>query len=188
LFVAASIAAAAGWVAERGWPALRLGAVILTGLLLASTNLRTTLAQYGQIVRNGGTPIWSEAIYSLHDSLQTLNAKKIVVLDWGIGQQLRYLSKDHLPIQEAPQPSGADRFFAETIEKALNIGQAFFVGYEVEGAPVNPLTRQLFDQVLEHGGRTRERVITIADRQGRVIYGVYKTKAAAVGGDSAIPE
>jgi hypothetical protein len=53
---------------------------------------------------------------------------------------------------------------------------------------VNPLTRQLFDQVLQREGRTRETVMTIADRQGRVIYGVYKATAATVSGDSAIPE
>ena len=140
--------------------------------LLVLANVRAVTGQYGQILQYGGTPSWSEAIYELYDALQTRNPAKIVVLDWGLAMQLRWLSRDRLPLKEAPQPAGEERYFVETIEQALAEPGTVFVGYEASVVTVDPRTRELLEHAAEGAGRRLRLVAQVRDRQGRPRYDV----------------
>jgi hypothetical protein len=167
LFVAASLSAVAARM--RGVIGQRRGQILVCGVagLLLLTNLRTVVEQYGQILQFGGTPSWSEAIYALHDTLEAQKPEKVVVLDWGIAMQLRWLSRDRLPLKEAPQPAREEKYFVETIAQALAEPGTVFVGYEPSVATVNPRTRELLEQAAGDRGRRLRRVAQVRDRQAR---------------------
>jgi hypothetical protein len=77
--------------------------VLITGLL-AAANLRSVAGHYDRILTTGGGPGWSEAIYRLHTYLESASARTMVLLDWGMMNQLRLLSRDRLPVVEATEP------------------------------------------------------------------------------------
>ncbi len=88
LFVAASLTAAASWTPGMSWPRRlsekegpanpRLAMVLVAGVafLLVLANLRAVAQQYSQILQFGGTPPWSEAIYTLRDRLRALEPQQ----------------------------------------------------------------------------------------------------------------
>jgi hypothetical protein len=173
LFVAASLSGAAAGVARATRP--RSGAALLLCLAgtLVLTNLRAVTQQYGQILQFGGTPSWSEAIYELHDTIAARNPNRVFVLDWGIAMQLRLLSRDGLPLKEAPQPVGEGKYFSETVAQGLAEPGTIFVGYEPSVATVNPLTRPLLERAAEAGGWRLRRLADVRDRQGRPRFEIF---------------
>ena len=176
LFVAASLTAVTASLPHSMKP--RNGQAVLFGVacVLVLTNLRAVAQQYGQILQFGGTPPWSEAIYGLHDALETENPDRILVLDWGIATQLRLLSRDGLPLREAPQPAAEERYFVETIRQGLAERSALFVGYDSAVASANPRTRELLDQsVRDAGGRLRRKQL-IRDGQDRPIFEILEAE------------
>jgi hypothetical protein len=141
--------------------------------VLVLMNLRAVTHQYGQILQFGGTPPWSEAIYELHEALEARDADRVIVLDWGIAMQLRLLSRDRLALKEAPQPTGEERYFIETIEQGLGEPGVVFVGYEPSVSTVNPLTRQLLERTATARGRRLQRLAEVRDRQQRPRFEIY---------------
>ncbi|MEX2301762.1 MAG: glycosyltransferase family 39 protein [Bryobacterales bacterium] len=170
LFVAASFSAVAAGMFGATRPGR--GRILMAGVasLLVLTNVRAVTEQYGQILQYGGTPSWSEAIYELHDAVEAQDPKKVVVLDWGLAMQLRLLSRDTLPLKEAPQPASEERYFVETIEQAMAAPGTIFIGYEPSVPTVNPRTRELLERVAGEGGRELRRVAQVSDRQMRPRY------------------
>jgi 4-amino-4-deoxy-L-arabinose transferase-like glycosyltransferase len=173
LFVAASLSAAAAAATRKGL--LRWDRAMVFGVagVLVLMNLRAVTHQYGQILQFGGTPPWSEAIYELHEALEARDADRVIVLDWGIAMQLRLLSRDRLALKEAPQPTGEERYFIETIEQGLGEPGVVFVGYEPSVSTVNPLTRQLLERTATARGRRLQRLAEVRDRQQRPRFEIY---------------
>jgi hypothetical protein len=103
LFVAAALTGARDrlqtWLPRAGSAAL-----VLLVALLAAANLRSVAHHYYRLLASGGGPGWSEAIYRLHTYLETASARTVVLLDWGMMNQLRLLSRDRLPLLEATEP------------------------------------------------------------------------------------
>lgn len=176
LFMAASLTAVAAWLTHSMKP--RLGQAVFFGVasVLVLTNLRTVAQQYGQILQFGGTPPWSEAIYGVHDALETENRDRILVLDWGIAMQLRLLSGDRLPLQEAPQPAAEQRYFVETIRQGLAERDTVFVGYDSSVSSFNPRTRELLDQAVRDAGRGLRRSQLVRDGQDRPVFEIFETE------------
>jgi hypothetical protein len=169
LFVAASLTCAvARW--GKAKPGAAFAVLAGAACLLAFTNLRAVGQQYGQILRFGGTPPWSEAIYELRDVLEASRPGSIVLLDWGIASQLRLLSSDRLPLKEAPQPAGEPRYFVEAIQQALEEPGAVYVGYESSVSGANPLSRSLLKETAEAAGRRLRRARLVRDAQTRPIF------------------
>jgi predicted transcriptional regulator len=81
--------------------------------------------------------------------------------------QLRLLSRDTLPLKEAPQPASEEKYFVETIEQAMAAPGTIFIGYEASVPTVHPRTRELLERVAGEGGRELRRVAQVTDRQMR---------------------
>jgi 4-amino-4-deoxy-L-arabinose transferase-like glycosyltransferase len=184
LFVAASLMAGAGRLAHSSKHWLRKGLLFGAAGVLVLTNLRAVAQQYGQILQFGGTPAWSEGIYALHDSLEAGAHRQIIVLDWGLAMPLRLLSKDRLPLKEAPQPGAEERYFMDTIQQSLAEPGAVFAGYDPSVASVNPRTRELLEQAVREAGRRLRRIQTVRDLQGRSRFEILGTEQ----GDSPAEE
>lgn len=176
LFVAASLTAVAARLEPSHKTSLAPAMVFAVACLLVLTNLRAVAQQYAQILQFGGTPPWSEAIYELHGALEAENPDRILVLDWGIAMQLRLLSRDRLPLREAPQPTGEERYFAESIRQALAESGTVFVGYDPSVPIVNPRTRELLDQEVRDAGRRTRQGQLVRDRQGRPLFEILEAE------------
>jgi 4-amino-4-deoxy-L-arabinose transferase-like glycosyltransferase len=176
LFVAASLTAIGVRLVQSSRPRLGPALLLVVTCVLVFTNVRAVAQQYGQILQFGGTPPWSEAIYDLHTVVETENPNRILVLDWGIAMQLRLLSRDRLPLKEAPQPLTGERYFVEAVRQSLAEPGTVLVGYDPSVASVNPRTRELLDQAVRDAGRGLRRRQLIWDRQGRPLFEVLETK------------
>jgi hypothetical protein len=176
LLVAASLTSATAWLAQSSKP--RLGAAVLFSVacVLALTNLRAVAQQYGQVLQFGGTPPWSEAIYGLHEALETEKPNRILVLDWGITTQLRLLSRDRLSLKELPQPAAGERYSVAMIEQSLAEPGTAFVGYASAVAGVDPRMRELLDQAARDAGRLVRRRQLVRDRQGRALFEILEAE------------
>lgn len=172
VFLAATLSIAVGWMRGAGkqrWGRMAIAAIVC---LLLITNVRATIEQYGQILRFGGTPPWSEAIYPLYDVLKSKNPGGIVVLDWGIAMQLRLLSRDSLSIKEAPQQA-EEKYRIEAIRRALEQPRPLFVGYDASVPLANLRTRALLEETAAASGRRLQRAARIEDLQGRPTYEIF---------------
>lgn len=176
VFLAASLTGVAAWLTHSIKPRLGQAVIFGVGCVLVLTNLRTVAQQYGQILQFGGTPPWSEAIYGLHDAVEADKPDRILVLDWGIAMQLRLLSRDVLPLMEAPQPAAEERYFAETIRQGLAERGAAFVGYDSSAPSVNPRTRELLDQAVRDAGRGLRRSQLVRDGQDRPLFEIFEVE------------
>ncbi len=79
-----------------------------------------------------------------------------------------------MPLREAPQPGGEDRYFVRTIARALAEEGTIFVGYDPAVATVNPRTRELLDAAVRDAGKRLRPPQIIADRQGRATYEILQ--------------
>ena len=178
LLVAASLAGASEQVESRlrrTTTAVRL-LLPLAILALACANCRTTVQQHIQLLRFGGTPYWSEAVYTLHDSLRSIGAQQVVVLPWGIANQLRFLSKNRLPLTEVPQPNPETSHTLKVIGEWIPKPGTVFVSYaSSEGEPYPEVRDMFFDTVaaLGHSPRLKK---TVSDLHGRTIYELWEVQ------------
>jgi len=76
----------------RGLVTMSVGALVLSNLLVINEF-------YALLLRNGGTPRWTDAIYRLADHFQAHRPKSLILLDWGLLGPLRVLSRGTLPLE-----------------------------------------------------------------------------------------
>jgi hypothetical protein len=91
----ALIAVAAAWLWRRRFVK---PVVIILVSALAATNILVINEFYALMLRNGGTPRWTNAIYGVAEHFKRAPAKAVVLLDWGLLCPLRILSRGTLPL------------------------------------------------------------------------------------------
>ena len=178
LFVAASLVRASEQVESwlpRTTTAVRLLLPVVI-LALAGANCRNTVQQHVQLQRFGGTPYWSEAIYTLHESLGSISAQQVVVLPWGVANQLRFLSKNRLPVTEVPQPNPGTSDTLKIIGKWIPKPGTVFVSYASSEVGPHPEVRDLFFDVAAEHGRSPKLKTTVSDLQGRAVYELWEVQ------------
>ena len=179
LFVAAGLTGARArldpWLPR---PSLRRAASLVLALvitLLAAANLRVVAHHYYRILAFGGAGGWTEAIYALHQSLEQSRAEKIFLLDWGMMNQLRLLSRDRLPLVEAAQPQGPEDN-APYLQSWLGNPNVLFVKPAPGEPPVFPQVLVAFGKALRQQGKEPRIVETVRDYRGRAVYEVLTVK------------
>ena len=173
------------WFAGRG----RRIASILLCLIVAALivmNLRAVAHQYFCILGYGGSPGWSEAIYSLQRSLEGRHTDKTVLLDWGMATQLRALSGDRLPVQEASQPQGP-AYDAEYLARDFSKPRVLYVRYAAGVPPVFPQIGNAFLELAAAHGYHARIVEIIKDRRGRPIYELLSLQSAPAASNLPAP-
>jgi 4-amino-4-deoxy-L-arabinose transferase-like glycosyltransferase len=85
---------------------IRHGGALLAALIgtMAIVNLFVTTTYYTNLIRNGGTPAWSDAIYRVSDALRKMDPERVCVLDWGFFDNLRMLHEGELELCVAGDP------------------------------------------------------------------------------------
>jgi hypothetical protein len=130
------------------------------------------------MLRNGGTVVWSDAIYPLSDFLKRTSATQVMPVDWGMFDNLLLLNRGKLPLRVGGDPlnkpvlDAADR---ETVRQWLITPGTIFVAHT--GAnQIFPGTNERLDGVARECGLVRESMGRFADSNGRPIYEVLRYK------------
>jgi 4-amino-4-deoxy-L-arabinose transferase-like glycosyltransferase len=167
------IAVAFGSAAMR----FRRGAVALAviGFVLAGANLLVLNNYYVQMVANGGTQVWSDAIFALSDSMRQVRAANVYVTDWGIFDSLCVLHRGALPLRVAdplskPALDEADR---EMIRAWVADSANVFVGH-TEANEVFTGSRKNLVETAAAAGLRPEALRVVSDRHGRPIFEVFR--------------
>jgi len=167
---AMAIAASMAYVGDRtARPWRWVAGVCAIGML---SGWLVTCTYYRDVLRNGGTLVWTEAFYPAVRYLQTLRLKELCVVDWGFFDNLRLFGRGRLPLNVANDPAGSDDDRKYCLMQVSDPEKAFVahtVGNEV--APPG-LAGRIVKFAEEHGYR-KVNTKVFADTNGRPTVEVF---------------
>lgn len=146
------VAVAIDAIAPRRWIAAAMCAVLCAGNLLA-------LNQYAaMLIRNGGSTRWTDAMTPLARRLESLNATRVFVTDWGILESVQLLTEGRVPLQEgAEAPIAAEFVYVGHTSEARIVPRDPDVEARARAAGFSPVLREV-----------------IHDRHGRGTFVIYR--------------
>ena len=142
-------------------------AAIAVTVVLCGSNLAVTNQYYAELIRNGPTMRWTDAMDPLHRFLTQTQARRIYVADWGIIETMNLLSEGSLPMYYAGTTSD------DSIRALLRDSTGVFVAH-AKGAAIHPQEREALEQVAQREEYVEEPVATIVDRNGRPAFDVFR--------------
>lgn len=171
IVMAVSFSAASSRLGRAAVPALSA----VTALLVVSSVLVTN-EYFARMVRQGGSVAWTDATFTLADTLKGTAAPYIFCLDWGLMDNLRLLGNGKLPVRDGIEhisPAALTPADREAIRQMLAIPGALFIGHTKETEFFHGDTARLL-QVAAEAGYQPERATTIGDSFGRPVFEVYR--------------
>ena len=141
---------------------------------IVAANLLLINQHYSDLVTNGTSAIWTDAIYPLHNYLDSVSASRIVTTDWGYATTLCLLSDGEIPLDDISYtllgPSvGDSAWIRSLIEDERNV----FVDHTAPDEQF-PAARQRLESIAALSGRTRVLVAVIRDRNQRPRFEVVR--------------
>jgi hypothetical protein len=144
-----------------------LGVAALVTALLCGSNLAVTNQYYADLIRNGPTPRWTDAMDPLERYLTDLHAQQIVAADWGFIETMNLLSEGQLPMINAD--TGSDRALDALLRDPMNV----FVAH-APGLAYQPGERAALENAARLENYQEETLTTIHDRNGRPTFDVFR--------------
>jgi hypothetical protein len=175
----AAIAAAVGGLAERLKRAGPAFAVVILAVLCAR-NVLCSNYQFSQLIRNGSPYSWSDAIYQLSARLPALNPGSIVLLDWGMTENLRLLHRGRLPLVWGADPIFTDPFDdrkQRDFKFMLDMPGAIFISH-TDGYQVFDGINRRRDLALQTLHYRRETLDVVPDRHRRPVFELFRVHPA----------
>lgn len=174
------VAAALTGAASR---ARRFGSALLAVAItvLVAQNLLVTNQYLGQLIRDGASGSWTDAIYPLAKALENTTASKIWVIDWGMLNSLRLLDRGSLPLQvgdeplHSAQPNDGDR---QQVLAMLQSRKALFLGHVPNQEIFSGVGAHLSAMAIQAGYR-KVLLNTVLDSNGRPIFELFRFVPAA---------
>jgi Dolichyl-phosphate-mannose-protein mannosyltransferase len=162
--IAISLAGVSRKMGRFGIPAV--AAVVA---LVCVSCLLVTNEYYTKMVRNGGVPTWSAAIFSLADTLRQTGAARVFCTDWGIFDSILLLDRNR---PEVMNGIGTEKSLPD-LQWALSDPNNLFVGHTREAESFVGVNENLVEAAEKLGYR-QDAIQTIADGYGRNIFTVYR--------------
>jgi 4-amino-4-deoxy-L-arabinose transferase-like glycosyltransferase len=169
LVVAVSFAAASRRLGRAAIPAI---AIVMSALLISGA--LATNEHYYRMVRNGGTSMWTDAIFKLSGYLKGVPPQHLYCVDWGILDSLRVLNRGTLdlfvgtdPIAK-PDPTPEER---EQVKLMISDPRGLFLAH-TPAFEFFHLNQKLLD-FAGQSGYERQMSAIIPDNWGRPVYEVY---------------
>ncbi len=131
--------------------------------------LLVTNEYYTKMVRNGGAPTWSAAIYPLADRLQHTGAAYVFCTDWGIFDSIMLLDRNRPPVRNG---IGAEKDPTD-LQWALSDPANVFVAHAKDAEVFVGVNEKLISAAEKLGYR-RNLLAAIPDGYGRTIFEVYR--------------
>ncbi len=141
--------------------------VAAISLLLCASNAVVVNQYYADVVVNGPTLRWTDAMDPLERALTDLRAPRIYAADWGIMETMNLLSEGNLPMQ------WGDTAREQDIRFMLRDPNAVFVAHSRDIA-IQPAQRIALEAGAKREHYTEEPVATIRDRNGRPAFDVFR--------------
>jgi hypothetical protein len=161
--------------ASRRFHRLGVASLLVATALVCGKNVLAANVQFSQLIRNGGSQSWTDAIYGLSDYLPTVPARQYVILDWGILEPLRLLHANRLPLMWATDPLLRGPASAEDRALLLSIIQApesVFISH-TDPHEVFAGVNQRLQLFLDQQGYRKKILEVIHDTNDRGIFEVY---------------
>jgi hypothetical protein len=174
MVIAISFAAASRRLGRFGLPAA--GAVL--ALVMASA-LLVTNEYFSLMIRNGGPPNWTDAIYPLGDYMKHSTAKQVYIVDWGLFDNLRLLDRGKLPLlvgSDLVSRAAASDGERKAVDKAIADPESVFIGHTKDWEFFTGSTEKLVNYAAKIGYE-RAMLATIPDSYGRPVCEVYRFTA-----------
>ncbi|MGC8792761.1 MAG: glycosyltransferase family 39 protein [Bryobacteraceae bacterium] len=171
----------AATVAEASRRVARAGATLaaITLAMLAGASLLVTNEYLAQFVRHGPAPYWTDAMGPLVQRLQSTPAGAVVIVDWGILDSARLLSRGRLPLFQAIDLASREELdgaWLRALQWLFERPDPVFVGYAAEQRDTAPggarLTRH-----ASRLGYARQVLYEVIDRHGRRVFEVCRFRA-----------
>jgi hypothetical protein len=162
--IAISLAGVSRRMGRFGVPAM--AAVVA---LVCVSSLLVTNEYYAKLVRNGGVPTWSMAVFPLAASLQHSGAAHVFCTDWGIFDSIMLLDRNR---PEVMNGIGTEKNLTD-LKWALNDPTNLYVGHAREAESFIGVNENLV-QAAEKLGYRQDAIQTIADGYGRNIFTIYR--------------
>jgi len=169
------VAVAFGEAAQKfGRPGKAALATMLA--LVVGSNLLVTNEYYRMLRRNGGSVIWSDAVYPLSDFLRRVPSTQVMPIDWGFFDSLRLLNAGKLPLRGGVDPLNKPVLNAhdrENVRKWLDTSDTIFIDH-TRATEQFPGVSEHLQEVAQAAGFRRESLGVIPDGHGRAIYEVFR--------------
>jgi hypothetical protein len=162
--VAISFAAASERLGRFGAPA-----AIAVIALIAASSLLVTNEYYARVMRNGGSPTWSTAVFPLAAAVKRFEPAHVFCLDWGYLDTLILLNRNRPVMRDAMNITTDPAAMRWALSDPSNI----FVGHTKQ-AEVNAGATDRFLNAAARLGSEPRLVATIADGYGRDIFTIYR--------------
>lgn len=162
--IAISLAGVSRRMGRFGVPAMAAAVALVCASCLMVTN-----EYYTKIVRNGGAPTWSSAVFPLAESLQHTGAAHVFCTDWGIFDSLVLLNRNR---PEVMNGIGTENNPTD-LKWALNDPANLFVGHSREAESFVGVNENLV-AAAEKLGYRQDAIQTIGDAYGRNIFIIYR--------------
>jgi 4-amino-4-deoxy-L-arabinose transferase-like glycosyltransferase len=169
------IAVAFGEAAQKFGTAGKTAMAVML-LLLVSSNLLVTNEYYRMLRRNGGSAIWSDAVYPLSGYLRGVPAMQVMPIDWGVFDSLRLLNAGKLPLRVGMDPLGKsvlDAHDRDTVREWLDTPGTVFVSHTRENEVFSGVGARL-DEVASAAGWHKQLLDVLSDTRARPIFEVFR--------------
>lgn len=141
-------------------------AVLVTALLCGS-NVAVTNQYYADLIQNGPTVRWTDAMDPLQRYLEDIHAQQIVAADWGFLETMNLLSEGELPMAYADTSSD------QAVNALLRDPKNVFVTHAL-GVAYYPEERAALEDAARRENYQEETITTIHDRNGRPTFDVFR--------------
>lgn len=166
------------WQAATGRAAILRAVPLLLVAALVAGDLHVTRSYHDDLSRTGGFLGHSVAIYRLMETLNNETCSTLYALDWGIQNQVRFLSAGNLqPIDIAGTDFQPDAGFEGRVLASLTKPSALYV-FHAEGDTVFQ-RREAFADIVTRNGYTPNTAAVIYDYSGRPVFELVRVTPIA---------
>ncbi len=171
LVIAIAFAQATGVLRRAGLAVLAAAITIVCGSNFLVTNQHLT-----QLIERGAGPIWTDAIYPLAACLETVPAKRVYIMDWGMFDALRVLGQGRLPLavgSDQVAKESMDNTDRRLLNEMLETSDAIYVGHTDGNETLSGVSARM-KAFAEAAGYRKRTLKVIGDRNGRPMFEVYR--------------
>jgi 4-amino-4-deoxy-L-arabinose transferase-like glycosyltransferase len=166
---------------SRRWNRAGASIVALAAILGCGSNLLVLNQYHSQLARYGAPSVWSDAIFGLSNRLQRIKAGHIFMMDWGLVDNVRMLTRGRLPIHngldavDKEPPTQANR---ELFRQMIGLPNSVFVSFVEKSEQIPGVYRHIMTLAAAAGHRV-EVVELVKDRNGRPVFQILRIVPAA---------